>query len=69
MEAKEKAKELMGKLLYSCGGSNYIKVFNNAKGCALIAVNQILDSRPVITDSQIEYNNYWNEVKNEINKL
>jgi hypothetical protein len=40
-----------------------------AKKCATIAVNRILSSRPVITDSQIEFNNHYNQVKEEIQKL
>lgn len=47
------------------------KVFQNyyAKQCALLAVDEILNSRPVITDSQFEYNKYWTEVKRELQKL
>jgi hypothetical protein len=40
-----------------------------AKQCALIAVDEIINSRPAITDSQIQYKNYWQEVKTEIEKL
>jgi hypothetical protein len=42
---------------------------NAAKQCALIAVTTILNARPAITDSQIEYQNYWQSVKTEIEKL
>ena len=41
----------------------------SAKQCALLAVDEILKSRPVITDSQFEYNKYWTEVKKELQKL
>ncbi len=41
----------------------------SAKQCALLAVDEILNSRPVITDSQFEYNKYWTEVKKELQKL
>lgn len=40
-----------------------------AKQCALIAVDEMLNSRPSITDSQLEYQYYWNEVKQEIINL
>ena len=43
--------------------------YKTAKQCALIAVDEILHSRPIITDSQVEYQNYWQEVKQEIEKL
>ena len=41
----------------------------NAKMYALIAVDEIINSRPTITDSQIEYQKYWKEVKQEIINL
>jgi hypothetical protein len=61
MDARLKAKELIRKF-YSIGAIQ-------CKECALIAVDEILNSRPAITDSQIEYQKYWQEVKNEIEKL
>jgi hypothetical protein len=70
MTAKEKAKELYDKmyLVPELNGS-CILTKHTAKQCALIAVDEIINSRPAITDSQIEYKNYWQEVKQEIEKL
>jgi hypothetical protein len=65
MTPKEKAKELFNKMFCS---SRSIEV-EQAKKCALIAVDEIINSRPAITDSQIEYQKYWQEVKQEIEKL
>jgi hypothetical protein len=72
MNAKEKAKELIEKYLkldIEIGGQydGYLTMkMHDAKECALIAVDEILNSRPVITDSQVEYNNFWNDVKSEL---
>ena len=68
MTPKEKAKELVDKFYpratsYSCDRKNQNE---NTKQCALITVDEILNSRPVITDSQFEYNKYWEKVKKEI---
>ena len=51
----------------------------NAKQCALIAVNEILKSRPCLpicistdggsSEALIDANNFWNEVKKEIENL
>ena len=41
----------------------------NAKMYALIAVDEIINSRHTITDSQIEYQKYLKEVKQEIINL
>jgi hypothetical protein len=72
MTAKEKAIELLNKMLSKNpnrqDGISMIDTIQ-AKLCAIVAVDEILNSRPQITDSQIEYNNYWKEVKTEINKL
>ena len=74
MNPKEKAEELID-LMYNtdnCG----IKHFPNkkycdcseinlyqAKQCAIVAVNQIIKSKPI--DNSLEY---WNEVLEELNK-
>ena len=63
MTSKEKAKELVEKFIpHSSGNSNN----NEAKQCALIAVDEIInllshDINPLV--------NYWFEVKQEIEKL
>ncbi len=67
MTPKEKAQELYDKYEFV-----YIQNYTSkheVKQCALIAVDEILNSRPAITDSQIEYQNYWQQVKTEIEKL
>lgn len=60
---KEKAKELAMKF------DKYGET-DNAKQCALIAVDEIINS-VVITDLKTAQNqfNYWEEVKTEIEKL
>lgn len=65
MTAKEKAKELVDKY------STYVVMWTggveverqNVKQCALIAVDEILE------ECRLERDWYWQEVKNEINKL
>jgi hypothetical protein len=67
---KKEAEELVRKY-YSFGLNNAAQSFSwyECKQCALIAVDEIINSRPAITDSQIEYKKYWQEVKKEIEKL
>ncbi len=56
MAPKEKAKELVDNFIpHSTGNSN----INEAKQCALIAVDEILD----------DYEDYWQQVKQEIINL
>ena len=65
MTPKEKAEELVNKMwVYSLPNAN--GSWNNAKQCALIAVDEIIyllshDINPLV--------NYWFEVKQEIEKL
>ena len=59
MTPKETAKDLFNKMFTS---SRSIEV-EQAKKCALIAANEIA------IHNGIENLNYWNEVKEEINKL
>ena len=67
MEAKEKANELVNKYLLATAVGFYI---DDAIKCALIAVDEILDT---IDWHEFESPNkeitFWEEVKNEINKL
>jgi hypothetical protein len=82
--AKEKADELIKK--YSDFVSGYIgssmltnteypeAILNNAKQCALIAVDEILNNFGLISESYIFYTSsstrsFYEEVKNEIEKL
>ena len=60
MNAKEKAKELVDRYKFYLG--NEQENIKEAKDCALIAVDEILDKDG--------YNNdYWQEVKQEIKNL
>ncbi len=73
MNAKEKAQELMSKFVgISLSQVNELVDgirIRLAKESALIAVEEIINSRPAITDSQVEYNNFWNDVKSELQSL
>ena len=72
MTAKAKAKELFKK--YSKGKDEWgwalCEYDSCAKQCALIAVDEIINS-VVITDLTIAQNqfDYWEEVKSELEKL
>jgi hypothetical protein len=67
MNAKEKAKEIYCKYTDALNIRDLQTTANPfAKQCALIAVEEIINSRPTITDSQVEYNNFWNDVKSEL---
>jgi hypothetical protein len=65
MTPKEKAQELFDRF-NSPDRTNYPYI-HNAQQCALIAVDEILDTiKWCIGDSQVEY---WQEVKKEIELL
>ena len=79
MTPKEKAAEILNKFLFlvDCGDNRYSTAtqIKNAKQCALIAVDEILDNRcgmrndEFIENSDIYCNErFWNEVKNELFK-
>ena len=67
MTAKGKAFELVSKMcLLDCRDENIII----AKQCALICVDEILESHyKVLVGVMPKVNDYWQEVKAEINKL
>ena len=67
MNAKEKANELVFKYVDTIPFLNY-DVFATAKKCALICVDEILknDDRMYLGSNDI---NYWEQVKQEIEKL
>jgi hypothetical protein len=68
MTPKQKAKELVEAMAFSCRECDYeVK----AKQCALIAVNEILKENlelPDLPETIIRYL-YWQEVKQEIENL
>ena len=67
MTPKEKAKELLDTFkfadIYFVGGNE--TMLQNAKNCALLCVDEIIDT---LNQSTLEFE-YWEEVKEEINKL
>lgn len=64
MEAKLKAEELVNRFIYR--RTDYVEI-DDAKQCALISVDEILDNNLWFKDEV--NNNYWQEVKIEIEKL
>jgi len=76
MKAKEKAKQLVEKYIDLQDENLKECDYIFSKQCALIAVDEIFQTDPMIdcgeSDSGTEYksnDSYWNEVKQEINKL
>ena len=69
MKAKDKAKELVDK--YNDKELFYLLTFRQAKQCALIAVDEIINSIEVgyADYKSLSKINYWQEVKQEIIKL
>lgn len=68
MTPKEKAKELIDKYQFVYI-QNYTSMFE-VKGCALIAVDEILEmDLPIFEEDCDEFYDYWQEVKHEIEKL
>lgn len=68
MTPKEKAQELVDKFrneITSFLGDNMKKI--NAKKCALIAVDEILNINSVDKDFSLSF--YWQDVKDEIKNL
>ena len=68
MTPKEKAKELFDKYKLSFAGeiSNEEDWESLAKQCALIAVDEVINSMTVATSVHLPY---WKQVKQEIEKL
>lgn len=62
MTPKEKAEELVNRFIYR--RTDYVEIYD-AKQCALLAVDEILD---ILNQLSLEYE-YWQEVKQEIEKL
>ena len=66
MIPKEKAIELVNKFLYYAD-TYHSGSFENAKQCALIAVDELIYSHSQDTTDNQFY--YWQEVKQEVKKL
>ena len=63
MKARDKAKELVGKYINLLNGS-----FDIAIQCALIAVDEIMQEMDNVMLPN-PFNQYWEQVKQEISKL
>lgn len=61
---KEKAEELVEKFK-----NKTILSLNKCKECALIVVEEIINDNPNIYDSDRLNYKYWNEVRNQLEKL
>lgn len=68
MIPQEKAKELFDKMyMVDDPMGNYPMCFDTAKQCALIAVDLVIEN---IEDDYMHYElDYWNEVKQKIEKI
>ena len=71
MTPQEKAKELFDKMYKAdIVNSNYPMCFDSAKQCALIAVDEILNTIEYSSQAdELSKVNYWQEVKQEIELL
>ena len=83
MTAKEKAKQLVQRFYFSLPNNGSFTGLNNinrrweeGKKCALIAIDEIINSNPTSQRSDpflgnrtYENVNYWKDVKQEIEKL
>ena len=69
MTPKEKAKELVDRFDETL---TYLESKQKAKQCALIAVDEIINSNPHSNPLNTDVHStmsYWNEIKQEIEKL
>ena len=64
-QAKEKAREILIKMQFQ---KEPLK-FEQAKQCALIAVDEILNVKSFLKSMPLQDVKYWQEVKQEIEKL
>ena len=67
MTPKEKADELYWKYYLKVADSSYPE--DLSKQCALIAVNLLLDTKSFLISIPLQDYKYWEEVKQEIEKL
>lgn len=72
MTPQEKAQELIDKFkIYVIGSNDSLIENENARYCALISVNEIIEANPIAFDEQDNCiaKQWWQEVKTEIEKL
>ena len=71
MTPEEKAKQLFGRYaMYLRANLRYDEEADeDAKQCALIAVDEILEDQMIQDGMRIEYPQYWIYVKRELEKL
>tara|TARA_R110002167_G_scaffold4954_3_gene23141 strand:+ start:1385 stop:1597 length:213 start_codon:yes stop_codon:yes gene_type:complete len=70
MEAKEKAKELVDRFCKAKLNNGIIGIYQPlAKQCALICVDEILESYNTLIYYPEDLKEYWKEIKQEISKL
>jgi hypothetical protein len=71
METKQKAEELFNKYcIYLRAGLLYDdEAREDAKQCALIAVDELIEEQEKYNNASFYPSNYWNEVKQEIEKI
>jgi hypothetical protein len=66
MTAKEKANELVDKMLNQ---QSYSEDLYDAKQCALVAVDEILNDCDASSPFEVDRIDFWQQVKTEIEKL
>lgn len=77
MTAEEKAKDLVEKfadytIFRNDGGHDEEISYNNAKQCAIIAVDEAVLYHPLSTfpdEGETEFHKFWKQVKKEISNL
>jgi len=72
MTPQEKAQELIDKFkIFVIGSSDSLIENENARHCALISVNEIIEANPIAFDEDENCiaKQWWQEVKTEIEKL
>ncbi len=67
MTPQEKAKDLLAKMTTNADSLIYKNQY--AKECALIAVDEILKDKEIIDGMRVINDPYWQQVKQELEKL
>ena len=69
MSPKEKAEELLNKYYLELKQDNVYYDLETARMCALICVNEIIKHNPNLPNEYSCTKSYWEEVKQEIEKI